>query len=313
MGTTGIKTAGANVARQIERLANRQVNYAAVQTLNAVAYGARQFVVQKIPQVFDRPIPSTRSSPRYEKAKLVRAFDSYGTSTASVYIDDFSGNDAEVGGRGITTGKKKIPPTRWLAPQVYGGARSLKAFERLMRAKRILPNGLFVVPGAGATLDAFGNLPGSTINLILAWFGAFERYAGDMANMGKKRMDKLIGARSKGFKVRKRDVARPGYSNFNVADGKYKSKTLLGTQLRSGQVVGRLFLGGVARSRHLKPGVYSAKGIHGSDVTPILRFVRQPLYGRRFPFHTFVLAYVKEHFDAEFSKQLDRAVTSAKP
>lgn len=308
---TGGGTIGANLERQLTRIATTQVAYASQNAINQVAYEAWSFVTKKIPQVFDRPTRETRTAVKFTKAVY-----SKNVTTAAVFVDDFELSDQQVGGRGWSSGKKKLAPSYWFAPHVYGGPRSLKAFERLMQSKNILPAGMFVVPGAGCRLDAFGNIPGSFLNQILAWFQSFGRYAGDMANMGEKRMASLMGKRAAGSRVKKKDVARPGYSTFNVTASKrgtlrYKSATTLGKQLKGGQTIGRLFIGGKGKAKHLRPGVYSATGIGGSSIKPILIFVRQPNYSRRLPFHAWVMGYVKEHFPAIFNKQIETIGTKA--
>jgi hypothetical protein len=64
---------------------------------------------------------------------------------------------------------KGAPPSVYLAPQVYGGARQPKASERLLRNKGVLPGGMFWVPGSGARLDSYGNMSrGQIVQVISA-------------------------------------------------------------------------------------------------------------------------------------------------
>jgi hypothetical protein len=163
-------------------------------------------------------------------------------------------------------------------------------------------------------LDQYGNVPGSFINLVLSYFQAFGRYAGDMNNMSAKRKAQLAAERKLKAKVRKRDPSRPGYSAYAVEKERYRYATTLGSRLRSGQQLGRLFIGGRGREgrayRHLKPGIYSATGIGGSNIKPLFIFTRQPFYGRRYPFHRIVLAEAKQRFSEFFPRRFAEAIAT---
>lgn len=67
---------------------------------------------------------------------------------------------------------KSLPAMRWLGPQVFGGGRDPKRSEQLLRAKGILRGDEFIVPGAGARLDAYGNLSRGQMQQILSRVGA---------------------------------------------------------------------------------------------------------------------------------------------
>ena len=84
---------------------------------------------------------------------------------------------------------KGAPPSVYLAPQVYGGARQPKASEILLRRKNILPGGMFWVPGAGAKLDSYGNMSRGQIVQVISALQA-NSAAGYTANKSYR-----IGAR----------------------------------------------------------------------------------------------------------------------
>lgn len=67
---------------------------------------------------------------------------------------------------------KSLPAMRWLGPQVFGGGRDPKRSEQLLRAKGILRSDEFIVPGAGARLDAHGNMSRGQMQQILSRVGA---------------------------------------------------------------------------------------------------------------------------------------------
>lgn len=311
---SGARAAGQRVKQTMDSFVTKQAQFAGRQTINALAYGAREHLTKFwIPNVYDRPIPQTRTATRYTRADKTKA-------VASVFIDNFELSDTAVGGRGRTTGKKKIPPSYWMRYGIYGGGRVTKAFERLLQSKGILPPGMFVVPGSGATLDAFGNIPGSLINLVIAYFGGFGRFAGDMNNLGERRRKMLIGERLAGTRIRRKDLTlkRPGMADVRpVLNAKgfptIPKTTQLGYRLKSGQIVGRLVVGGQpGRAKGLKPGIYVATGVAGQNLKCLMKFVRQPIYRKIFPFHTAVEQYVMENAQKVFEEQFERAILFAK-
>jgi len=69
---------------------------------------------------------------------------------------------------GFKDGFGSVPAWRYLSPEVEGGARSHKSHElRLIRAG-LMKASEYAVPGSGVKLDSFGNVPASTIQLILS-------------------------------------------------------------------------------------------------------------------------------------------------
>lgn len=104
--------------------------------------------VAKLPQVFDRPNPWTMNS-MFVKGATAQDL------RARVWFKD----DA---------GKLGTPAARYLLPQVEGGARRTKRYEVALQAIGALPSGWQAVPGAGAQLDAYGNMAVGQIIQILS-------------------------------------------------------------------------------------------------------------------------------------------------
>lgn len=118
----------------------RGLRTAAAIALTRVATAARRDVQDMMRTVFDRPTPYALRSIKYEMA--TRA-----TLTARVYVE---GEDQ--------LGKAQYSPAELLGHQFTGGTRRPKRLEMyLQRAGMIVP-GEFVVPGAGARLDRYGNM-----------------------------------------------------------------------------------------------------------------------------------------------------------
>lgn len=117
---------------------------AALRALNFSAFDVRQEWLKIIPTVFDRPVPLTQRAPLYKKATIEKL-------VAEVFIRD----DATKG----------TPPAQYLLPQVVGGPRAQKRSERSLNRVGLPP---YFVPGKGARLDRYGNIPGGTITAILS-------------------------------------------------------------------------------------------------------------------------------------------------
>lgn len=61
-----------------------------------------------------------------------------------------------------------VVPEKFLLPEVEGGGRNEKGFERALRFGGWLRNGERVIPARDTPLDSFGNVSGATIRGILA-------------------------------------------------------------------------------------------------------------------------------------------------
>lgn len=61
-----------------------------------------------------------------------------------------------------------VVPEKFLFPEVAGGSRNEKGFEKALRYAGWLKNGERAIPGGAAKLDAYGNVSGPTIRSLLA-------------------------------------------------------------------------------------------------------------------------------------------------
>ena len=77
---------------------------------------------------------------------------------------------AEVSLRTDTQGAA-LPYNKALAHMFTGGRRSFKKLEGWLRARRLLPGGLTVAPGAGMPLDRFGNMRQAALTEMLGVVG----------------------------------------------------------------------------------------------------------------------------------------------
>lgn len=139
------------LSRQFTDLERTQLPFATQRAINATAFETRQRWSEIMPRIFDRPTPLTRMAALYTQATKSNL-------TAEIFIRDEA--------------FKGTPPAKYLEAQVMGGVRRHKGVERQLSAVGILPSGWFVVPGRGARLDQYGNLPRSQLNQIKSQIGA---------------------------------------------------------------------------------------------------------------------------------------------
>ena len=64
-----------------------------------------------------------------------------------------------------------LPYAKALAHLFTGGRRSFKKIEGWLRARRLLPNGYTIAPGAGMPLDRFGNMRQAALTEMLGVIG----------------------------------------------------------------------------------------------------------------------------------------------
>lgn len=122
----------------------RQFEKAAAVALTRTAWDVRKELTEEMESVFDNPTPFTLRAFRVDMAKA-------SDLTATVWA-----------------GKEQA---RYLRQEIEGGERNTKGFERKMH----LFGGEVALPGAGAKLNTYGNMPLSFI----------KRVAGDLNTYGK--------------------------------------------------------------------------------------------------------------------------------
>lgn len=178
----------ANVQRMLSN-ASKQVSFAASVALNNTAKNIEAEQRKAIGRTFDRPKPATVKATYVERSTKQNL-------TATIGIKDRS---------------RGLPAAEYLHPNVQGGSRSYKRSEYMLNRAGILPNGLYTVPGAGAKLDAYGNMSRGQINQILSYFRTFGN-----SSLNSKRMN-MTDKRRAGMAKRRTD-----YFVVSVADRKTK-------------------------------------------------------------------------------------------
>lgn len=214
-----------------------------------------------------------------EKAEMERVFDRPTRWTLGAMKVKLTGKMEVTVGIIDTEGAYKRAQN-YLGTQVSGGSRKLKAMERSLQSRGLMPGGTYIVPGAGAKLDAFGNISTGEIRQILSWFDTAEQWAGSTQNMGQKGREK----RRKGTKK------KLGFEYFAVAPGARRTYT------RSNGKTG---------THAMQPGIYRRTSfVFGSAIKPILIFVKNTSYKPRFNFER----VARETFDKHAAQELNNAI-----
>ncbi len=249
------------IKRKLGDLHQNQLPYALMTAINETADEIRKAEIETMKKVFDRPTPYVLGSTlvRYAKKKNL---------SADIGFREFPG--------------KGTPADKYLWPQVYGGGRNLKRFEKALQEIGILIPGMYAVPGKGATLDAYGNMSAGMIVKILAYFDAFGEQ-GYKANMTAQKR----AAMAKGTKKTASLVYFVSKGRGSVSwDGK---------------------------PQHLPPGIYARYGTaFGSSISCIIRFVKKPGYRKRYPFEETAEKVADRTFSNNLHFAIYKAIETAK-
>lgn len=222
------------VIANMDDLAKKQVPFSMSRALNKTAEQVKAEMIRQMPSRMDRPTPFTLNA-------LYIHYANKGRLTT------------EIGYKDKSQSGKGNPAANWMQPQVEGGRRRIKRFERALQRIGVLQPGMYIAPGDACQLDAYGNIPGSFIVQILSYFRAFGQQ-GYRANITDKRKSALKrGTKKSGF----------GFEYFVARPNE-----------------------GWGTSQHLAPGIYKrVKFGSGTAIKPIMMFVKTPAYSRRFPFY----------------------------
>lgn len=236
--------------RTLRQLSNmpKQIPFAIASALTASAQKVRDAEKREMQSVFDRPTRFTMNSLFMDRATKARL-------SAIVYF-----KQPRSGGK------------HYLLPQVFGGVRPQKQFEKRLENAGLLPRGWAAVPGRGARLDGSGNMSRGQINQVLSVLQAQgDGYANTTARSAKR------------AKRKPRDLfASTQQSRATARNG------------------GQLPL-----------GVWERVGNRG-QAKNILFFVPRATYRKRFPFFEVALRVHAQEFPALLQRQINVAVETAR-
>lgn len=133
--------------RMLDDLDRKQLPFATALALTRVAQRTREDLQAEMRSSFDRPTPFTLNSVAVQPATRAKP-------ESSVFFKEWA--------------PKGVPAGRYLRPQIDGGPRGDKGFERKLRRAGLLPSGLYLVPARGAELDGSGNVSKGMIVKMLS-------------------------------------------------------------------------------------------------------------------------------------------------
>lgn len=145
-----IKVDSTDVRRALQSLPENEVPFVTALALTWTAQNIRDAEVATMQSVFDRPTRFTLNA-----LQIIPA-TKQNLNAAVNFKQGFGG----------------VPADRYLMPEVEGGPRHKKSFERALERAGILEFGEFVVPGRSMKLDSSGNIPGSELTRILSQLSA---------------------------------------------------------------------------------------------------------------------------------------------
>jgi hypothetical protein len=173
-----VKTDLERFRRDLMDIERRQLPFAVRRALTDTTKAAVADLRNEMTRAFDRPTPFTLNAVYAAKVSGDGPASRY---SASVQIRDFAG--------------KGSPASRWLGPEIDGGARRVKRFESRLDKAGAVPAGTMLVPGRAAPLDQYGNVAGPTIVRILSHLRALN--PGDNVSPRKLRRLKKLGLLTK--------------------------------------------------------------------------------------------------------------------
>lgn len=235
---------------------------------NQTGYYVLNKYQQQMNNYLDRPVPYTLNSMYLQKSTP-------STLAASVQWKDSSGGNISAG--------------KYLQPEVFGGSRGQKKFERALQAKGLIPNGFVAVPTDKAPLDSYGNVPGSYFVQILSAIGANPAF---VQNKQIKKLRKL--------------------SSVNLIKGVAKAalayKAIQAKEARAKARAQKFFVVVKGDGNPLPIGVYERTSLDvGSIVVRVFNFVPTANYRTSFPFYDIGTAAAQ----AKFPEKLDEAIQTA--
>lgn len=166
------------------QLAARDIPFAIAVSLTKTAKEVQAAEIGEMQRAFDRPTPFALRGTFVKPATVQR-------QEARVWLKDDP--------LGVGT-----PAIKFLSPQIFGGERKHKRFEKALIAYGLMPSDMFAVPGERARIDRYGNISLGQIVQILSALGAAERVSGFTANRTAR------SAKRKGGRLVQYFAGRPG-------------------------------------------------------------------------------------------------------
>lgn len=262
MLTVKIESNMAEKLMQLDGFSARRINATIATTLSRTAALARDAAREELIKVIEGgPTEYTK------RGIFMRGANANKLEAKVWYQDEWRGSNT--------------PQARYLYPQVEGGGRALKRFEKALQAKGAMPTGMFCVPASGAKIDSHGNVSRGQIQQIISQLGT-ELLAGYNRTLRQK-----PGESAKSFKQRKERA-------WSKAGGQYVSIL---------QPRGRL-KPGVYKAVGHNPGARSGGFVRSGQFLPVFFFVRSVRYTPRYKFYDVVNRAAQHNLPIQFERTM---------
>lgn len=242
-----VKTDGFIELKQKLLLAPRQIEVATQRALLHTATKIKDNEIAEMTRVFDRPTRWTLGAMRVKVTGKMEV-------TAGIVDPEGAFKRA----------------ASYLDVQATGGQRKVKAFEKALQSRGLMPVGWFAVPGEGAKFDSYGNMSTGQLRQILSYFDAAESSAGSIQNMG-------YAGREKKRKGTRRAY---GFEYLIVMPGKQRN-------LKQPGIYQRFFTG------------------FGSSIKPVLIYIKTAAYRKRFDFERIANTTYDQNIESEIKTALN--------
>lgn len=252
----------------------KQVRFATAVALTRTAKRAQVAVADEMKAKFDRPTRTTMKSLWIKPATKANL-------QAMVYV-----KDRPLGG------KNPYSMAEILKHQFAGGARIAKQMELILRRDGFLLHDEFVVPGAAAKLDSYGNMSRGQIVQILSQIG-LKRAGFDSSPTRSKRSQRNVAKAGKIF-----------WSSGANSLGKETIRIDKATGLRYSTWEGRS-----GKSSHLPKGAWMRAD---RSVKPLLIVIKGQRYRKRIDMERIAQEQVARHFNGEFDQAFADAMRTAR-
>lgn len=261
------------LVRFIDSVKDRQVPFATAKALTLTAKEAQKDTYREFERKFDRPTPLTMRS-LFIKPATKRDL------TSEVFV-----KDRAIGG------KNSRSTAELLRHQFGGGTRIVKRLEQVLRVQGFIDQDEFVVPGAAAKLDRYGNMSRGQLSQMLSQIG-----------VGAAGYDN----RSTGSARSRRNVAKAGRIFWSLGKGTPSAGVMRG--LRKKFDIDKAV--DPKSTQHLPKGAWMRAGL---TVKPILIVVgASPNYRRRIDMAAIARNAVRRDFNRLFAEAYAEAVRTAR-
>lgn len=265
------------VQRRLTEIAESQLLYAGVNTLKKVGWMIKEEIGKEMLTKLEQPItPYTKNSVIYRSSETTKA-----NPRAKIFVNDYKWEDRVIG------------------HLFSGGYRNFKRMERAFIHHGLMRPGMWMIPRDGAPRDAYGNIKGSFVQMLMSYFGVGPDPS---SYMTQKKKDKLAKYKNLPYKGGLKRVATG--AQYFISTGQKSRETARDQSDIYGMRV---------KGQNLPPGIYKRSGPNGADLESVISFVRagKP-YQQYFSLQDTGRKVVDENWNKIFGQELSKAMMSSR-